>query len=228
MTTRVAVGALCLALALLAPGDSWSPRHPWAPDGPTRLLAQEVAEPAPAAEERPDEGSRWTSYGMGIAIGAAGFTAGALLGAALEGDCDGFACADEAFLVGSALGAIGAGAGVHLGNGSRGNVWLTLLTSVGIGMAGAAAAVGINDDPGSQIVAVSTIVVQMIATTEVERATGRAKARKRRAAETSGGSGGSGAQRQSAEDRGVQLSLGVSPTVRRGTAGLALAGQLRF
>ena len=162
---------------------------------------------------------------MGIAIGAAGFTAGALLGAALEGDCDGFACADEAFLVGSALGAIGAGAGVHLGNGSRGNIWLTMLTSVGTGMIGAGAAVAIDDDPGSAIVAVSTIVVQMIATTEVERATGRARAHSLRAAEASGGSG---ALRERAEDRGVRLSLGVSPTVKRGAVGLALSGRVRF
>lgn len=88
---------------------------------------------------------------MGLAFGAAGFTAGALVGAGLEGDCDGLSCADEAFLLGSAVGASGAGVGVHLGNGSRGNVWLTTLTSVGTGMAGAAA--GIDDDPGSAIVA---------------------------------------------------------------------------
>lgn len=217
---RIVIGTLYLVL--------WAPGHPWAPGGPTRLLAQEVSEPAQAPKESSDEGSRWASYGMGFAIGAAGFTGGALLGAALEGDCDGFACADEAFLVGSALGAIGAGAGVHLGNGSRGNVWLTMLTSVGTGMAGAALAVGIDDDPGSAIIAVSTVVVQMIVTTEVERASGRSRARARRAAAASGDSGGSGARRRSADDRGVRLALGVSPTMRRGEPGMALSGRLSF
>lgn len=112
---RIVIGTLCLVL--------WAPGYPlasapgrasgsWAPDGPTRLLAQEVPEPAQSIQEPSDVGSRWTSYGMGIAIGAADFTAGAL--------------------------------------------------------------------------------------------------------------------RQSADDRGVRLSLGVSPTVKRGAVGLALSGRVRF
>lgn len=217
---RIAIGTLCLGL--------WAQGHPWAPGGPARLLAQEVSGPAQAPEERSDEGSRWTSYGMGLAIGAAGFAIGAMIGTQFEDSCQELECFDEAFWMGSALGAVGAGAGVHLGNGSRGNIWLTLLTSVGIGMAGAGAAVAIDDDPGSVIVAVSTVMVQMIATTEVERATGRSRARSRRAAGAAADSGGSGALRRSAEDRGVRLALGVSPTVKRSKPGIALSGRLRF
>lgn len=206
-----ALASLAVFLGILgahqAPGDR-SFLH--AQDAPTR---QPETADTPSSN-RSDVGSRWTSYGMGIAIGAAGFTGGALIGAALEGNCDGFACADEAFLVGSAFGALGAGAGVHLGNGSRGNVWLTLLTSAGTGMAGAAAAVAINDEPGSVIVAVSTIVVQLVATTEVERATGRSRVRNQRAS--------------AAADSGVRLALGLSPTVKRGAVGAILAGSVRF
>lgn len=214
-----------VCLAVCVHGDSWSP------GGPTLLLAQEGADAAQAPEEPSDEGSRWASYGMGLAIGAAGFGIGAMIGTLFEESCQELECFDEAFWMGSALGAVGAGAGVHLGNGSRGNVWLTLLTSVGTGMVGAAVAVGIDDDPGSAIVAVSTVVVQMIATTEVERASGRARARSRRAAEASAGSddsGGPGALYRSAADRGIRLSLGLSPTVRRGEPGMALSGRLSF
>lgn len=199
---------------------------------PRGLLAQDDPDPAAEPGDPSDEGSRWASYGMGIGFGAAGFVLGAIIGAQFEDSCQELECFDEAFWMGSAVGALGVGGGVHLGNGARGNVWLTLLTSVGTGMAGAAAALAIDSDPGSVVIGVSTVFLQLIVTTEVERATGRSRARSRRASEASGGSegdtGGSGALRRNAEDRGIRLSLGVSPTVRRGKPGMVIAGRLNF
>jgi len=179
--------------------------------GSTGLSAQEVSKPAAAQTGRSDEGSRWASYGMGLGFGMAGFTLGAIIGAQFEGSCQELECFDEAFVVGSALGSIGVATGIHLGNGSRGNIWLDLLASVGSGMAGAGIALAIDDDPGSAIVAVTTVVVQLALTTEVERATGRARA-----------------PHGDAASNGTSLSLGVAPTVRHGRLGAALAGHVSF
>ena len=46
---------------------------------------------------------------LGLAIGAAGFAIGAMIGTQFEDSCQELECFDEAFWMGSALGAVGAG-----------------------------------------------------------------------------------------------------------------------
>ena len=185
--------------------------------GPRFLAAQDDSAPAAGAatsSDRSDTGSRWVSYGLGVGIGGAGFVLGALAGVGISGECDEAQCLGTAFWLGAAGASLGVGTGVHLGNGSRGNLWLDLLTSVGIGAAGAGIGAAFGGDTGTAITLVAASVASVVVTTEVERATGRSRARKRQALH--------------AGPRGIELGLGATPIVRRGTLGMTVGGRLRL
>ena len=122
-------------------------------------------------------------YAGGVLLGLTGFFAGGLTGYFVSrGGCAGEDyCGLEGFLIGAAVGGtLGMGYGVHLGNGRRGSLPLVLLTGAGIwGVGIGAAALSGWDDPLTGIVAIGVPIVQLLGTVAVERATGRAKERKR-------------------------------------------------
>lgn len=143
-------------------------------------VAAQTAEPEPAdSTEAPRLG---TVYAYGAAGGVAGFFAGGLVGLAFSYDCTGDDyCGLRGFLIGAAVGGtLTMALGVHLGNDRRGSLPLDMLTGAavwGVGI-GTAAATG-WDDSVTLIAAIGVPMAQLLATTAVERATGRSREAKR-------------------------------------------------
>ncbi len=132
--------------------------------------ASSSPEPAPAIQPIPRERANPALMAAaGAAGGAVGFFAGALAGAKLtEHDCE-----DCAF-VGAIYGAVAGGSallplGVHVANRGRGNLGLSLLSSLVIGGAGLALASGTN----SAAVMVPVPVLQIVSSILIERRTER-------------------------------------------------------
>ncbi len=141
--------ALALALALLlAPG----------------LAAADPAD-APAGPK-----SEILLTGLGLLGGAACFTVGAMLGAGMAHDEDyEFSGMEEAYYVGSTLGALGLAAGVHVADDSQGNLGLDMLTSLGVGATGYFTLIATKQ----WLVLPATVLAQLAATVAVERSTAR-------------------------------------------------------
>ena len=105
----------------------------------------------------------------GLALGGVSFSAGLFLSAELM-DTNIFTDdIKDPFYIGSALGAMGLSAGVHLGNGNQGSWPLSTLTSVALGAAGAYWIAENPDDNGLALVIVP--LVQLSAVMAVERGT---------------------------------------------------------
>ena len=116
----------------------------------------------------------------GLALGTAGWFAGALLALEIEKDCgEGLCVLDEVIFLGAATGTTGLAFGVHLGNGRRGNLFLDLLTAGAVWGTGFVIFVTSNNQDLAIPLAVLVPVGQQATTTVVERAKGRAKARRR-------------------------------------------------
>ncbi len=138
-------------------------------------IAQDTP-PHPIA--RAEVGSRWGAYGAAAGIGALGFVAGGLAASQVDQDCEDLGCLEAPFYGAALLGTIGVAVGAHLGNGRRGNLGLDLLTSAGIwglGIGPIIASQSGDDLAVAMFLAVP--IVQVLLTTEVERATGRARVR---------------------------------------------------
>lgn len=116
-------------------------------DGASTHATFPVDRLASSADARQQPGRRFSPVGTiggGIAGGAVGMFAGFYAGAATAEGCVGEDCGLYSALLGAALGeAIGVGLGAHLGSRSpnHGNLVLTSLTSVGIGLIGGLLAV---------------------------------------------------------------------------------------
>ena len=121
--------------------------------------------------KRPDtQMSTLGMVGAGIGCGAAGFMAGALIGASTsdnpQNEFDGL---EEALVLGSLTGGITLPMGVHLANGNRGDTGKVVLTSLAIGAAGWWAAFA-AESPGFLLV---IPVMQLVGCVMVEESTAR-------------------------------------------------------
>ncbi len=106
----------------------------------------------------------------GLGGGLIGLGVGAGLGANLaRNDQHEFSGLAEAFYIGSTIGAIGLGAGVHIGNERRGNSLAVMGSSLAVGAVGVATMVE-TDEP---IVLPVTIVAQLLVAIAVEKHTAR-------------------------------------------------------
>jgi hypothetical protein len=144
---------------------------------PLTSVASSASPPASAAGSEPWIG--WPILG-GLALGTAGWFAGALLALEIEEDCgEDFCFFDEVIFLGAATGTTGLALGVHLGNGRRGNFALDLLTAGAVWATGFVLFVASDNSDLAVPLAFIVPIGQLAATTAVERAKGRAKARRR-------------------------------------------------
>lgn len=112
----------------------------------------------------------WGGVGGSVAGGTVGVFGGLLAGVAVAHThkCAGEDCSMGQALVGAALGeAIGVAVGAHLGSARRGNLALAVLTSVGIGAAGALALS--HPSGAAPAIAVAIPVLQLAAVLALER-----------------------------------------------------------
>lgn len=112
----------------------------------------------------------WGGVGGGIVGGTVGVFGGMLAGVAFAhtGTCAGEDCSLGQALVGAALGeCIGVAVGAHVGSAGRGNLALAMLTSVGIGAAGALALR--HPSGAAPSIAVAIPVLQFAAMLALER-----------------------------------------------------------
>jgi hypothetical protein len=145
-------------------------------------LGAQTAEPESAPANSTEAPELGTVYAYGAAGGLVGFFTGGLAGLAFSHDCTGDDyCGLRGFLIGAAVGGtLSMAVGVHLGNDRRGSLPLDMLTGAavwGVGI-GTAAATG-WDDSVTLIAAIGVPIAQLLATTAVERATGRSRDAKR-------------------------------------------------
>lgn len=125
------IAPVALRAADSAPIYTTSPVDKLSPDADTQQLSRQRFSPV-------------GTIAGGIAGGAIGFVAGMYAGAATAEGCNGEDCGLYPAILGAALGeAIGLGLGAHLGSRSpnHGNIVLTSLTSVAIGLVGGMLAV---------------------------------------------------------------------------------------
>jgi hypothetical protein len=119
---------------------------------------------------------------VGAGLGVLGWGIGALAGAAIESQGEGYGdcCPWEGVLYGGAAGGgLGLAVGAHIGNRRRGNFLLDVLTSGAVWGAGylLMRSFAANEDyNGMALTAVVLPPVQFVATVLVERATGRSRA----------------------------------------------------
>ncbi len=106
----------------------------------------------------------------GLAVGAVGFLVGWEMGNEMGGGdnplFDGY---EEGYWVGSAIGAVGLGLGVHLANRGRGDLGADLLSSLLIGGAG----VGIGYLADSEGLMIATVFLQLAVTVHMDKSTAR-------------------------------------------------------
>lgn len=159
-TGFVRAGLLILSATLLVP----------------RMGVAQAREPIAAASQ---PSLVWPIVG-GLALGTAGWFAGALLALEIEKDCgEGLCVLDEVIFLGAATGTTGLAFGVHLGNGRRGNFLLDLSTAAAVWGTGFLIFVASGNQDLAVPLAVLVPVGQLAATTAVERGKGRAKERRR-------------------------------------------------
>lgn len=178
---RFPLSILLVLLALLAPRTARAQAEPLAPRMDPRLhvatvplqtaSGQQVRVYVLDAAAGPDGAPDLALALGGIVGGGVGMFAGMFAGALLDGDAD-EDCIDFCFGPGLILGflggeALGIAGGVHLANGRRGSLPLSMLTSVGIL---AASLVLANEVP---IMLLLTPVTQIIISGAVERRTSR-------------------------------------------------------
>ncbi len=145
-------------------------------------LPAQVPDAESTAESAPEGASTGRMYLYGTGLGLVGFFAGGSVGLALSSNCTGDDyCEFRGFLLGAAVGGTTAMAlGVHLGNDRRGSFPLDLFTGAAIWGAGIGTAAATGwDDTVTLVVAIGVPIAQLLATTAVERATGRSREAKR-------------------------------------------------
>ncbi len=174
-----------------------------APRLPVLLLAAALAAPPLAAQQRPsplpvlaapallahaapgtasldarEGGGLPLLAASGLVAGAAGALGGALAG--LVASCAGRedeneSCYLNSWLWGAAIGeSLAVPVGVHLANGRRGSLGLSLLASAGLGALGLALLEETHyDPPGAVLVSAGIPLAQLVTTIAVERATAR-------------------------------------------------------
>ena len=134
-----------------------------------------VPPPVARAQEqtRPGEGSLASTIISGAGLGAVSFLGGILL---TMDSVEGVENTD--FIFASAMGALGMAAGVHLGNGRRGNFVKDLLATTLIGAAGIVHfyATGGNEDGIPTPIILATPFLQLSVSVAVERSSGRSRA----------------------------------------------------
>ena len=117
-----------------------------------------------------------------VGLGLLGWGAGALAGRAIQGDCIELYCEFEGiFYGGAAGGGLGLAVGAHLGNQRGGSFLLDIVASGVVWGAGYALLRSFADKGDGAGVALTAIVLpptQLAVTVLVERATGRARARR--------------------------------------------------
>lgn len=134
--------------------------------------AAQSATPA-AVSQQSQPSIAWPIVG-GLALGTAGWFAGALLALEIEKDCgEGLCVLDEVIFLGAATGTTGLALGVHLGNGRRGNFLLDLLTAGAVWGTGFVIFIASDNQDLAIPLAVLVPIGQLAATTAVERAKGR-------------------------------------------------------
>lgn len=158
------------------------------PDGPLHLVRPYLAlQTQEAPSSAPASASTGRLIAGGILGGAGGFLAGGA--AALvpadsdcedEGDDVGLCRAIWVFAGGSAVGAVGVPLGVHLANGRKGNLALSVLASVGIGALGIVGALSFEDSDAASLAILGALpVAQLASSIVIERRTGRSRASRR-------------------------------------------------
>jgi hypothetical protein len=116
-------------------------------------------------------------------LGVLGVGVGVLAGVAIGNDCGSWCTLGTTFLGAGVGGGIGLAVGAHLGNRSRGNLGLDLAASGvvwGVGLAAMLIPTAPADSGGGARwpILLALPVAQLVATVLVERATGRARARR--------------------------------------------------
>ncbi|HEX7240660.1 MAG TPA: hypothetical protein VF263_10360 [Longimicrobiaceae bacterium] len=168
---------LLLAAALAAP--PLAAQHRAAPL-PTLAAPVLLAQAAPGAAwtDAREGGDLPLLAASGLVAGAAGALGGALAG--LVASCTGRedeneSCYLNSWLWGAAIGeSLAMPVGVHLANGRRGSLGLSLLASAGLGALGLALLEETHyDPPGAVLVSTAIPLAQLAATIAVERATSR-------------------------------------------------------
>ena len=142
---------------------------------PVAAFSRSVSTEATSRQSAQVEASKgplltWRGVGGGVVGGTVGVFGGLLAGVAVAHThkCAGEDCSQGQALVGAAVGeAMGVAVGAHLGSARRGNLALAVLTSVGIGAAGALAL----SHPGgaAPAIAVAIPVLQLVAVLALER-----------------------------------------------------------
>lgn len=159
----VRAGLVILSATLLVPGTG----------------VGQAREPVAAASRQSQPSIAWPIV-AGLALGTAGWFAGALLALEIEKDCgEGLCVLDEVIFLGAATGTTGLALGVHVGNGRRGNFLLDLSTAAAVWGTGFLIFVASGNHDLAVPLAVLVPIGQLAATTAVERAKGRAKERRR-------------------------------------------------
>lgn len=163
------VGQLQGQAPLPAPG----PQHPaHLLPAPSSLLPD-----LPLSDDEPWVG--WPVIG-GLLLGTVGWFGGALIALEIAEDCgEGLCALDDVIYAGALTGTAGLALGVHLGNGRRGNFGLDFLTASGVWLTGFTLVLATGSDDLASALAFAVPIGQLWATTAVERAKGREKARRR-------------------------------------------------